>query len=188
MDLEFLAGLEFLVGLVGRSDLSLLADLGFPVGLVPRLPLSLLGFLEDLMDLEFLGSRLDLCRLVGLEFLGDLVLQLPPLLLGFLGDLEYPVDQLDLSLLEHLGFLAGPVNPSLRLLPLLLLLLSLQLSLSPRYLLLLLSHLLLLSGQVVHLMDLSLLPDLMAPLGRSVLLVLLTGQSPLLDRLLLLDR
>ena len=113
------------------------------------------------------------------------MLRLPPLLLGFLGDLEYPVDRLDLSLLEHLGFLAGPVNPSLRLLPLLL---SLQLSLSHRYLLLLLSHLLLLSGQVVHLMDLSLLPDLMAPLGRSVLLVLLTGQSPLLDRLLLLDR
>ena len=161
------------------------------MGLVLLLLLSLLGFLEDLVDLEFLAGRLDLCRLVGLEFLGDLVLRLPPLLLGFLEDLEYPVDRLDLSLLEHLGFLAGPVNPSLRLLPLLpllLSLLSLQLSLSPRYLLLLLSHLLLLSGQVVHLMDLSLLSDLMAPLGRSVLLVLLTDQSPLLDRLLLLDR
>ncbi len=176
---------------MGRSDLCHLVDLGFPVGLVLLLVLSLLGFLEDLVDLEFLAGRLDLCRLVGLEFLGDLVLRLPPLLLGFLEDLEYPVDRLDLSLLEHLGFLAGPVNPSLRLLPLLLSLLSLQLSLSPRYLLLLLSHLLLLlllSGQVVHLMDLSLLSDLMAPLGRSVLLVLLTDQSPLLDRLLLLDR
>ena len=71
-----------------------------------------------------------------------------------------------------LGFLADPVNPSLRLLPFLLSLLSLQLSLSPQYLLLLLSPRLLLSGQVVHQMDQLLPPDLMAPLGRSVLLVL----------------
>ncbi len=65
-------------------------------------------------------------------------------------------------------------------------LLSLQLSLSPRYLLLLLSLRLLLSGQVVHQMDLLLPPDLMAPLGRSVRLVLQMGLLPLLDRLLLL--
>ena len=177
------------MGLVGQSDLSLLADLGFPVDLVLLWPPSLLGFLEGLVDLEFLGGQLDLCRLVGLEFLVDLVLLWPPLLLGFLGDLEYPVDRLDLSLLEHLVFLAVPVNPSLRLLPFLLSLLSLQLSLSPRYLLLLLSLLLLLlllSGQVVHQMDRLLPPDLMAPLGRSVRQVLQMGLLPLLDRLLLL--
>jgi hypothetical protein len=149
-------------------------------------PLSLLGFLENLVGLEFLGGRLDLCRLVGLESLADLDLQWPPLLLEFLGDLEHLGDPSDLSLPALLGFLADLVNPSLRLLPFLLSLLSLQLSLSPRYLLLLQLHLLLLSGQAVHQMDLSLPPDLMALLDRSVLLVLLTGQSPLLDRLLLL--
>ncbi len=173
------------MGLVGRSDLCHLADLGFPVGLVLLLPPSLLGFLEDLVDLEFLGGRLDLCRLVGLEFLGDLVLLLPPLLLGFLADLEYPVDRLGLSLLEHLGFLADPVNPSLRLLPLLRSLLSLQLSLSPRYLLLLRLLPLLRSVQAVLLKDQLPPPDLMDLLGQSVLLVLQMGLLPLLDRLLL---
>ncbi len=174
---------------MGRSDLCHLADLGFPVGLVLLLPPSLLVFLEDLVDLEFLVGRLDLCRLVDLEFLGDLVLLLPPLLLGFLADLEYPVDRLDLSLLEHLGFLAAPVNPSLRLLrllPFLLSLRSLQLSLSPRYLLLLRLLPLLRSVQAVLLKDLLPPPDLMDLLGQSVLLVLQMGLLPLLDRLLLL--
>ena len=147
------------------------------MGLVPRLPCRSLDSLRTLWTLNSLGAGWTYVALWALNSWGPCA-PVAPLLLGFLGDLEYPVDRLDLSLLEHLGFLAGPVNPSLRLLPLLLLLLSLQLSLSPRYLLLLLSHLLLLSGQVVHLMDLSLLPDLMAPLGRSVLLVLLTASHP----------
>lgn len=100
--------------------------------------------------------------------------------------LEHLGDLSDLSLPAHLEFLADLANLSLRLLPFLLSLLSLQLSLSPQYLLLLLSLQLLLSGQVVHLMDQLLPPDLMAPLGRSVLLVLQMGLLPLLDLLLLL--
>ena len=109
-----------------------------------------------------------------------------PVVLDFLVALEDLVDPWDLSLLALLGFLADLVNPSLRLLPFLPSLLSLQLSLLPQYLLLLLSPRLLLLGQVVHQMDLLLPPDLMAPLGRSVRLVLQMGLLSLLDRLLLL--
>jgi len=167
-------------------DLYLQLDLVNRLLLLPPLDLESLAGLEFLGDLEFLVGRLDLCRLVGLESLADLDLQWPPLLLEFLGDLEHLGDPSDLSLPAHLVFLADLANPSLRLLPFLLSLLSLQLSLSPRYLLLLLSHLLLLSGQVVHQMDQLLPPDLMAPLGRSVLLVLQMGLLPLLDQLLLL--
>jgi len=184
LDLCRLEHLEFLLGLADRSDPALPVSLEFPVDLVLRLLLSHLGFLGGLDLLEFLVDRLDLGFLAILEFLGDLDLRLLPLLLVSLGDLEHLADRLDLFLLVHLEFLGVPVSPSHQLLLFLLSLLSLQLSLSPRYLQLLPSHRLLLSVQVVHRMDLSLQSDLMAPLDHSVLLVLQKDQLHLLDQLL----
>lgn len=187
LDLFPLALLVFQLGLVDRSDLGFLVSLEFPVVLVLPSPRLLLVSLVDLVLLEFLVVQLALEFLEDLVFLVDLDLPSPQLLLVSLVDLEFLAGLLDLFLLAHLVFLVDPVNPSLRLLPFLLSLLSLQPALSLRYLRLPLSNRLLRSVQVAHRMDLSLLSDLMVPLGQSVLLVLLKVPLPLLDLLFQLD-
>ena len=85
LDPSLLVSLGFQLGLVAQSGLCHLAD-GFPVGLVLLFPLSLLGFLENLVGLEFLVGRLVYVALWALNPLR--LTPVAPLLLEFLGVLN----------------------------------------------------------------------------------------------------